>query len=395
MPIEERVLIAGAGPVGLVAAANLIRGGVPVTVFEAGPDLSEESRASTFHPPTLDMLDRLDAARPLIAQGLIAPAFQYRSRRRGVLAQFDFAAIADVTGHPYRVQCEQSKLTRILYQQLRDKPDFELQFDAQVKDVTPHRSGLEIAIERNGRTQTRSGRWLIGADGARSDVRRSLGIEFPGFTWPERFLVVSTPFDFRTVIPDLVAVSYVSDPERWHFLLQIPGLCRVMFPIAPHESDELAVSADFAQSLMATVVPGVSNYEVAHVTLYKVHQRVAKTFQQGRAFLAGDAAHINNPLGGMGMNGGIHDAINLTSRLIEVWHGAKAEVELERYDRQRRLVTLEYIEKQSIQNKRNLESDGTDFGRSLAEIAVDKSRTYDYLLRVSMIASLRRAQALG
>jgi 3-(3-hydroxy-phenyl)propionate hydroxylase len=395
MPIEERVLIAGAGPVGLVAAANLIRGGVPVTVLEAGPDLSEESRASTFHPPTLDMLDRLDAARPLIAQGLIAPAFQYRSRRLGVVAQFDFGAIADVTAHPYRVQCEQSKLTRILYQQLREKPDFELQFDAQVKDVTQHRLGMEIAIERNGRTEMRSGRWLIGADGARSDVRRALGIEFPGFTWPERFLVVSTPFDFRTVIPDLVAVSYVSDPERWHFLLQIPGLCRVMFPVAPHESDELAVSGAFAQSLMATVVPGVSNYEVAHVTLYKVHQRVAKTFQCGRAFLVGDAAHINNPLGGMGMNGGIHDAINLTSRLIEVWHDGKAEGELERYDRQRRLVTLEYIEKQSIQNKRNLESDGTDFGRSLAEIAADKWRTYEYLLRVSMIASLRRAQELG
>ena len=394
MPIEERVLIAGAGPVGLVAAANLIRGAVPVTVFEAGPDLSEESRASTFHPPTLDMLDRLGAARPLIAQGLTAPAFQYRSRR-GVLAQFDFGAITDVTAHPYRVQCEQSKLTRILYHQLRDKPDFELQFDAQVKDVTQHRSGVEIAIERNGRTEMRSGRWLLGADGARSDVRRALEIEFPGFTWPERFLVVSTPFDFRTVIPDLVAVSYVSDPERWHFLLQIPGLCRVMFPVAPHESDELAVSGDFAQSLMATVVPGVSNYEVAHVTLYKVHQRVAKTFQCGRAFLAGDAAHINNPLGGMGMNGGIHDAINLTSRLIEVWHDGKAEGELERYDRQRRLVTLEYIEKQSIQNKRNLESDGSDFGRSLAEIAADKWRTYEYLLRVSMIASLRRAQELG
>jgi 3-(3-hydroxy-phenyl)propionate hydroxylase len=293
------------------------------------------------------------------------------------------------------VQCGQSKLTPILYRQLRDKPDFELQFDAQVKEAIQHRSGVEIAIERKGRTEMRSGRWLIGADGARSDVRRALGIEFPGFTWPERFLVVSTPFDFRTVIPGLVAVSYVSDPERWHFLLQIPGLCRVMFPVAPHESDELAVSGDFAQSLMATVVPGISNYEVAHVTLYKVHQRVAKTFQCGRTFLAGDAAHINNPLGGMGMNGGIHDAINLTSRLIEVWHDGKAEGELERYDRQRRLVTLEYIEKQSIQNKRNLESDGTDFGRSLAEIAADKWRTYEYLLRVSMIASLRRAQELG
>src|SRR5260370_40323055 len=168
-----------------------------------------------------------------------------------------------------------------------------------------------------------------------------------------------------------------------------------MFPVAPHESDELAVSGDFAQSLMATVVPGVSNYEVAHVTLYKVHQRVAKTFQCGRAFLAGDAAHINNPLGGMGMNGGIHDAINLTSRLIELCHDGKAEGELERYDRTRRLVTLEYIEKQSLQNKRNLEPHGTDFARSLAAIAPDKCSTYQYLLRVSMIASLRRTQELA
>jgi 3-(3-hydroxy-phenyl)propionate hydroxylase len=395
MAIEERVLIAGAGPVGLTAAANLVRGGVPVTVFEAGPDLSEESRASTFHPPTLDMLDRLGAAEPLIVQGLTAPQFQYRTKQHGVLAQFDFGAIADVTAHPYRVQCEQSKLTRILYEKLGGHPNFELQFDSPIRHVAQSSGGVEITVERQGRSETRSGRWLIGADGARSDVRRSLGIEFPGFTWPERFLVVSTPFDFRTVIPDLVAVSYVCDPERWHFLLQIPGLCRAMFPIAPHESDELALSQEFAQSLMAGVVPGISRYEVAHVTLYKVHQRVAKAFRHGRAFLAGDAAHINNPLGGMGMNGGIHDAINLTSRLVDAWHGSEADTQLERYDRQRRLVTLEYIEKQSIQNKRNLESDGTEFARSLAEIAADAERSYDYLLRVSMIASLSREQELG
>jgi len=395
MAIEERVLIAGAGPVGLVAAANLVRNGVPVTVFEAGRDLSEESRASTFHPPTLDMLDRRGAAKPLIAQGLVAPAFQYRSKQHGILAQFDFGMIADVTDHPYRVQCEQSKLTRILYEQLRGEPLFELQFDAHVQQVAQPGPGVEVAIQRDGRNERRSGRWLIGADGARSDVRRSLGVDFDGFTWPERFLVVSTPFDFHAVIPDLAAVSYVTDPERWHFLLQIPGLCRVMFPVAADESDEQALSPEFAQSLMAAVVPGISRYEIAHVTLYKVHQRVAKTFQHGRAFLAGDAAHINNPLGGMGMNGGIHDAINLTSRMVDVWHETTADAELEGYDRQRRLVTLEYIEKQSIQNKRNLESDGTEFRRALREIAAEKAEAYAYLLRVSMIASLRRAQELG
>src|SRR5262249_33306547 len=152
---------------------------------------------------------RLHALRPPIAPGFTAPAFPYPSRRPCVLAQVHFRAIANVTRHPHPGQCGEAKMTRHLYQQLREKPGVGVQFHAQVKDVTQHRSGVEIAIERKGRTETRSGRWLIGADGARSDVRRSLGIEFPGFTWPERFLVISTPFDFRAVIPDLVAVSYV------------------------------------------------------------------------------------------------------------------------------------------------------------------------------------------
>src|SRR5262249_43316299 len=113
--VSERVLIAGAGPVGLVAAAHLVRRGIPVTVFEASATLSQQSRASTFHPPTLDMLAELGAADDLIKQGLIAPKFQYRTKRDGVIAEFDFAAIADVTAHPYRVQAEQFKLTRILH----------------------------------------------------------------------------------------------------------------------------------------------------------------------------------------------------------------------------------------------------------------------------------------
>lgn len=394
MRIEERVFIAGAGPVGLVAAANLVRYGVPVTVFEAGADLGTESRASTFHPPTLDMLADLGAAEPLIAQGLIAPQFQYRSKRCGTLSQFDFGTIADVTAHPYRVQCEQSKLTRILLEALSKESNFAMRFDCKVDEVSQDASSVRVTLERNGRQETHRGRWLIGADGARSDVRRSLGVEFEGFTWPERFLVVSTPFDFHAVIPGLVSVNYVADPERWHFLLQIPGLWRVMFPVRADESDERALTQEFAQSLMATVVPGITGYEIAHTTLYKVHQRVAKTFRSGRAFLVGDAAHINNPLGGMGMNGGIHDAMNLTTRLINVWNGTAADSELDRYGRQRRSITEEYVEQQSIRNKRNLESNG-EFVRELQKIAQDPHRARDYLLRVSMIASLNRAAELG
>jgi len=395
MPASERVLIAGAGPVGLVAAANLVRHGIPVTVLEAGPDLSDESRASTFHPPTLDMLDDLGITRPLIAQGLLAPKFQYRSRQHGLMAQFDFAGIADVTRHPFRLQCEQSKLTRILLNKLTKDPNFDIAFSSAVRQVDQDSGSVTVTIDHEGRTYTQTGRWLIGADGARSDIRRSLAIEFEGFTWPERFLVVSTPFNFHNVIPDLVSVNYVADPQRWHFLLQIPQLWRIMFPVSSDESDELALSPGFAQSLMAILVPGISNYEIAHVTLYRVHQRVAKTFCAARVFLVGDAGHINNPLGGMGMNGGIHDAINLTRRMIEVWRKTKPDTEFGRYDRQRRLVTKEHVEKQSIQNKKNLESTGSEFRERLMQIATDPVRTRDYLLSVSMISSLRRAEQLG
>ena len=394
MPIEERVFIAGAGPVGLVAAANLVRHGVPVTVFEAGPALAEESRASTFHPPTLDMLEEFGAAAPLIAQGLIAPRFQYRARD-GVIATFDFAAIAEETRHPFRVQSEQFKLTRILLDRLAKKSEFQIEFGSRVAGVEQDNATVHVTLDRNGSSERRSGRWLIGADGARSDVRRALGVEFAGFTWPERFLVVSTPFDFRSVIADLVSVSYLADPVRWHFLLEIPGLWRVMFPLAEAVSDEEAASRGFAQALMAGVVSGIANYDIAHTTLYKVHQRVAKNFRAGRTFLAGDAAHLNNPLGGMGMNGGIHDVMNLTTRLAAAWSGSAPEANLDRYERQRRAITLEYIEQQSIANKRNLECANPDFADELRRTAADPQRTRDYLIRVAMIASLRRAAELG
>jgi 3-(3-hydroxy-phenyl)propionate hydroxylase len=391
--MSNRVLIGGAGPVGLTAAADLVRRGVPVTVLEAGADLSTESRASTFHPPTLDMLAELGAAEPLIAQGLHAPEFQYRTKA-GLIAQFDFGEIADVTKHPFRLQCEQSRLTRILLARLRGDPLFAIEFSAPVRHVVQTANGVSVDIERSGRSEKREGAWLIGADGARSDVRHALDIEFAGFTWPERYLVVSTSYDFPSVIPDLVYVNYVADPERWYFLLRTPSHWRVMFRIDAAESDELALSPEFAQNLLSQIVPGVT-YDIAHTTLYRVHQRVAKDFRRGRAFLVGDAAHVNNPLGGMGMNGGIHDAMNLTERLARVWHGEAPDSELDRFANQRRLVAEEYVQNQSIQNKKNLESPGTEFADRLRAIAADPKRTYDYLIGVSMIGSLRRAEELG
>ena len=395
---NDNVLIVGAGPVGLSAAAELVNAGIDVTVLEAGEKLSTESRASTFHPPTLDMLDRLGAAKPLIAQGLIASSLQYRTHGKGVIAQFDFGDVADLTAHPYRVQSEQFKLTRILLDSLQQKPNFRIEFGAEVERVEQDAHGVSARVQVNGKTDVRKGAWLLGADGARSKVRRSLDIEFEGFTWPERFLVLSTPHDFKARFPDLVSVNYVAAPQDWYFLLKIPNMWRVMFPVDAGVSDETAVLPEFGQSQLGRIVEG-ERFEIAHSTLYRVHQRVAKTFRSGRAFLAGDAAHINNPLGGMGMNGGIHDALNFAEKLLAVIGGKKDEKELDRYDLQRRQVTIEVVQRQTIQNKKDLEAkteaDQAEFRDRLRRIAADRAESRQYLERVGMIASLRRAAEIA
>jgi len=390
--IEARVVIAGAGPAGLVSATILARAGVSVTVLEAEPSLPLNLRASTFHPPTLDMLDDLGAARPLIDQGLTAPTLQFRDRLTGLIAQFDFGDISDLTRHPFRVQCEQFRLNQVLLDNLRTMPQADIRFGARVVGVEQDSECATAILDGGERVQ---GRFLLGAEGANSAVRESSGIQFEGFTWPERFLVLSTPFDFSEPFPDLCCVNYVADPEEWYFLLRVPGLWRAMFPTGADEDEESIMSDETAQRRLRRVFDSGRPYEVKHKTLYRVHQRVAERYRAGRCFLAGDAAHINNPLGGMGMNGGIHDAHNLANKLVPVLAGEAGDDLLDRYEEERRPVALEYINKHTIRNKRNLETDDPEeqaaFRRELRETQADAEKTRAYLKRVSMIASLEQS----
>lgn len=396
MPETRPVLVVGGGPVGLVAAAALLRRGVPVTVLEAGAELSGEMRGSTFHAPTLDMLDDLGAAPAMIAQGIVAPRMQYRSRDQGIIADFDFGILADATRHPYRVQCEQFKLTRILHGLLRDAPGFNLRFGARVEACADEGDRVVAVLEDGSRFE---GAYAVGCDGARSAVRKAAGIDFEGFTWPERFLVLSTPFDFAELIPGLADVSYYADPEEWFFLLRVPGLWRAMFPVPAEVPDEMVMTDGYARGRFGRVVPGRDDYPIRHRTLYRVHQRVAATFRQGRMLLAGDAAHINNPLGGMGLNGGLHDAVNLAGALAPVWHGGAAPASLDRYDRQRRGITVEHVQRQTIANKQNLEARDPEarraFRERMADTAANPAKAHAFLLGVSMIGSLRRAAEIA
>jgi 3-(3-hydroxy-phenyl)propionate hydroxylase len=396
---EERVLIAGAGPAGLCAAACLTARGVPVTVFEAEPELPENLRASTFHPPTLDMLAPFGATDFLIAQGLKAPRFQFRDRATGLLAEFDFAILAGDTDHPFRVQCEQFRLNFFLADWLAANGGGDIRFGHRLTGVEQSDNGVTAIVETPDGERRFAGRWLIGAEGANSATRQALDIPFEGFTWDERFLVVSTPFPFERDITDLSLVNYYADPEEWFFLLKVPGLWRAMFPTRPEETEAEIFDPARIEARLQRAHRTAAAYEVSHTTLYRVHQRVAEQYRRGRVFIAGDAAHINNPLGGMGMNGGIHDAFNLAGKLAAVWHGEADDAILDRYQLERRRVALDYVNTHTIRNKRNLEASSPEDQRAfrdfLAQVSADPQRTRDYLLRVSMIASLREAESGG
>ena len=392
------VIIAGAGPVGMVAAADLVRQNIPALVLEKNGSLGSESRASTFHPPTLDMLDDLGFASALIAQGLKAPTVQYSSSEDGVLGTFDFAMISDLVRHPFRLQAEQFKLTRIILERLSCNALFSIIFGSELRSVEQTSDSVKLTVSANGCNTIYECDWLIGADGANSIVRRSQTIQFEGFTWPERFLVMTTPIDFTALRPGISSVSYVADPVRWYFLLRIPGAWRVMMPVAAGMSDNEALSKNHVAASMGRIVPAEVDAPILHTTLYRVHQRVAATFREGRSFLAGDAAHINNPLGGMGMNGGIHDALNLTAKLGPVINGAAHERILADYDLQRRTVTMQAIQGDTIRNKQNLEAkdeaDRARFRNDIRAAAADPEKGLALLRRIAMLDSLERARSL-
>ncbi|WP_170287390.1 FAD-dependent oxidoreductase [Halioglobus maricola] len=398
------VVIAGAGPVGCLLALYLAKRDVPVLLLEKEAELPVDLRASTFHPPSLEMIADLGFGiiDQMLEQGLVADRYQYRDRRNGDVASFDMSLIADSTRYPFRLQLEQYEFTRLVVPVLEQLECAEVRFSSEVTGFSQSDSGVAVEVSSGDKLETVQGAFLVSAEGARSSIRKAADIDYLGFTYDEKFLVVSTPYPFEDVFDDLSWVNYVSDPDEWCVILRTEKIWRVLFPTTPDNVDDeaLLLSDAFIQERLHHLWNKDGDYEIGHRTLYNVNQRVAETYFKGRVLLAGDACHINNPLGGMGMNGGLHDANNLGEKLVRIMRDGEDHKPLfELYNRQRRDLAVRFVQDHTIANKKLMEAtdEQTQNARQkmLMESAADREKAKAFLLERAMINCVRDSLAVA
>ena len=402
---EDRVLISGAGPVGLTAALALLNKDIPVTLIDSYKDVPTDPRASTFHPPTMELLEKINVTKEMLEKGLIVNKWQYRDRKKGIVAEFDLEILSDITKYPFRLHFEQHKYAQMLLNRVSKFKNCKVIKNSTVLESYQDKNGVTIKYnENNSKTKSIKGKFLIGCDGGKSIIRQNLGVSFNGLTFEERFLVLTTSFDFKPY--GFSGTCYISDPDEWCSIFNVPadgppGHWRLVFPESSNRTQTEIFNDSECQKRIQDFFPHPNSklYNILHKNIYKVHQRIAEKFRVGKIFLCGDAAHINNPLGGMGLNFGIHDAMNIAEKIHLVWTKKKNEDIFDRYDRQRRTVAEEYLLAQTAQNKRDLEEKKTDERikrqKYLSEISKDNISAKAYLMKTAMFESTKRAKEIN
>ena len=402
---SNRVIVIGAGPVGLCLSLALAQQGIPVCLIEALGDhnfLEQVPRAGTNHPATLELFARIGLYDKLEPRGIIAPLFHYWDRHESKLvAEFDHAHLKDDTRFPYVLQCERIKIVEEALKLVKAHPGIELRLSTEFMAFSQTADGVTVQVTNSaGESEAISGSYLVSAEGARSIVRKDLDIEFEGFTYPDRTLNIEVAYDFRQ--HGYTERNYISDPDEWSNLFHWkgpPDRWRVHFPTAPDADETALTQPDALQARLQRFLPIGKGFDIVGSNLYVVHQRVAKKFRAGRAILAGDSAHVNSPIGAMGMNSGIHDAFNLAEKLVSILRGeADADI-LDRYERQRRHVALQHTQAQTMRNKRLLTEKDPAVRRKnhdeLRRTAEDPKLARAFLLRSSLIESLREAEQIA
>jgi 3-(3-hydroxy-phenyl)propionate hydroxylase len=404
MDTSNRVIVIGAGPVGLCLSLALAQAGAEVCLIEMlGADnfLEQVSRAGTNHPATLELFERIGLYEKLEPRGIIAPLFHYWDRREHqLIAAFDHVHLKEDTRFPYVLQCERIKVVEEALKLAKAHSNIDVRLSTTFTGFTQTGESVTASVTNPvGERESVSGAYLVSAEGARSIVRRELGIEFEGFTYPDRTLNIEVAYDFRK--HGYTERNYISDPDEWSNLFHWrgpPDRWRIHFPVEPEAEETALTRAEALQARLQRFLPTGKPFDLVASNLYVVHQRVAQKFRIGRAILAGDSAHVNSPIGAMGMNSGIHDAFNLAEKLTRILRREASEDVLDRYERQRRHVALQHTQAQTIRNKRLLaEKDPAIRERNHAELrrtAEDPKLARAFLLRSSLIESLREAERI-
>jgi 3-(3-hydroxy-phenyl)propionate hydroxylase len=398
---QKRVVVIGAGPVGLCLALALCQAGVPVTIVEAMSQngfLDQVPRAGTNHPATLEMFDRIGLYDKIEPRGFRAPIFHYWDRGGPTLiAAFDHALLNGDTTFPFVLQCERIKIIEEAMALAVAHPECTVMMGTTFTSFTQCADGITAQVQTaDGEMAELKGAYIVSAEGARSIIRRDLGIEFEGFTYPDRTLNIEVVYDFKK--HGYADRNYISDPNEWSNLFRWAGppeRWRVHFPANESTDQDTVMRPEALQLRLQRFMQSSMEYQITGSNLYTVHQRVAARFRKGRAILVGDAAHVNSPIGGMGMNSGIHDAFNLADKLIAILDRGEDEDALDLYDRQRRHIAVKHTQAQTIRNKRLLQEKDPTVRRKnqdeLRRTAGDPRLARDYLLRTSLIQSVREA----
>ena len=394
---DDRVLVAGAGPVGLVLALSLAGRGHRVLVVEKLVDLLDQvRRAGTIHAATLEMLDDIGLYERLEPRGIVAPLVHYWDRGDPEpIAVFDHGVLAGDARFPHALQCDRLKLVEEALKTASGDDLIEIRTGTELVGFRQASDSVTAVVETaDGERVELRGTHLVGCEGAHSVVRKQLGIDFEGFAFPDRTMTLSVLFDFDSILP-YGHRNYILDPVEWANLFRWTDLWRVVLPADVHADPDALLDDEVIEAGLQRFHPTGEPYEVVSKSLYTVHQRVAETFRAGRVLLAGDAAHVNSPIGAMGMNSGIHDAVNLAGKLSSVLRGDAGDDLLDRYVRQRRHVAVAHVQAITIRNKKLMAEADPEVRRrnrdELRRAADAPALAREFLLRASLIASVREA----
>ncbi len=398
------VVVVGAGPVGLCLALALAQSEISVTLIETMSDdnfLDQVPRAGSNHPSTLEFFDKIGLYDRMRPRGIVAPKFQYWDRQDGsVIAEFDHTHLKNDTRFPFVLQCERIKIVEEALDMAKQHPLISVRMATTFTGFRQGGDDVRVHVTNSdGEAETISGSYLASAEGARSIARRDMNVEFEGFTYPERTLNIEVAYDFTK--HGFTERNYISDPVEYSNLFHWrgpPDRWRVHFPTDPNEDEGELTRSGALQARLKNFLPIDGDYEICGWNLYAVHQRVAKTFRVGRVILLGDAAHVNSPIGGMGLNSGVHDAFNLADKLARILQGTADDSELDRYDRQRRQIAVKHTQAQTMRNKRLLEERDPAIRKrnheELRRTADDPALARKFLLRTSLFDSLREAEQI-